>query len=346
MKNTIKLAAIHSNDAALWKEADPYNKEFDPAAPQKCVEHHIERTLGFLHEAGKSNVDLVCTHEDFKGTGLYLRYLDYPELFKSLAEEIPGPTSDRLGEIAALYNMHIAANYCERDGGEIYNTTVLIGRSGEIIGKYRKVHLPPSENWVVTAGKEFTVFETDIGRIGFATCYDIIFTEQCRIMALNGADIIIHQTQGWGILNNKAGEALVRTRALENSVYLVVAKNLQRGDGGVSCIIDNCGDILAKAQDGVEGLVTAEFEPNLDAVYEDRFDSFFAGVDSVRARIALQREPSLYAALTEKTPPLLERYRGVELHTSPDKVQRIFRRLREYEEDIENNRPVKIKYHW
>lgn len=132
---------------------------------------------GFLYEAGESGADLVCTYEDFKGCGTYSSFLDNPQLFLSIAEEIPDPTSVRIGEIARQYNMHIAANYYEKEKDQIYNTTVLIGRDGKIIGKYRKVHLPASEIWRVTPGKEFSIFETDIGRIGLAVCYDIVFTE-------------------------------------------------------------------------------------------------------------------------------------------------------------------------
>lgn len=164
-------------------------------------------------------------------------------------------------------------------------------------------------------------------------------------MALNGADIILHQTQGWGIACNVMGEALVRTRAAENSVYMVVAKNIQHGDGGKSCIINNYGNILIEAPGDEEKVITAEFEPNFDMVHEDHFNSLFSGVDSVRARLALERLPSLYTVITSERAPLLERYKGVELKTTPDKVPGVFKVWKEYLNAVRNHRQVKTKYH-
>jgi predicted amidohydrolase len=87
--------------------------------------------------------------------------------------------------------MHTAANYYEKDGAKVYNTTVLTGRGGEIAGKYRKIHMPAHERWLAEPGSKCPVFETDIGRLGISVCYDIVFPEHARILALNGADILL-----------------------------------------------------------------------------------------------------------------------------------------------------------
>jgi predicted amidohydrolase len=347
MKNVIKLAAIHSGYLKLPEAAHPSMEKFNTTAVLKYIRDNIESNLHFLQEAGQNGADLVCTHEDFMGTGIYMMHLDRPELFASFAEEIPGPTSREIGEIAKRCHMHVAVNYFEKCGGEIYNTSVLIGRNGEVTGKYRKVHLPPSEKWRLKGGNEFPVFETDIGRIGFATCYDVIFPEHCRAVALNGADIIIHQTAGWGIgdYGNK-GEELVKIRAVENSVYMLVAKNAEPDGNGKSCIIDNYGNILAEASGAAEKVVLAEFEPDYDKNMETYFNSLFSGIDSFKARIALEREPSLYSILTDKRPPLLGQYEGVELQTETDKVDAIFKKWKAYWADIEAEKPVTVKYHW
>ena len=346
MNKKIKIAVVHSNDAILYNEANPYHRDYDSEAPRRCVDNNINKMLSFLNEAGSKKADLVCMHEDIKGSGMYLRYLDYPDLFLSLAEEIPGPTSCKIGEIARKYNMYVAANYYEKDGNDIYNTSVLIGRDGEIVGKYRKVHPADCERWRVTGGKDFPVFETDIGKIGFAICYDMIFPETCRAVAVNGADIIIHQTQGWGIVCFALGEALVRTRAAENSVYLVVAKNIQKGDGGRSCIIDNYGNIMAETQEDEEQLLLAEFEPNFDLEDEGHFDNFFAGITGTRARVGLARKPSLYRVLTNENPPLNERYRELKLISTSEEAKNVFEQWKEYRDAINNNKPVKTRYHW
>lgn len=343
MKSIVKLAAIHSRYLDLPGEAKPYSTIFDVAAPKKYIESNIEKIIAFLHQAGKSKVDLVCTTEDFGNMGTYGRDLEHPDIFTSLAEEIPGPISQKIGEIAKQYSMYIATNYIEKVGNKLYNTSVLIGRNGELTGKYRKVHPADGERWVVSGGEEFPVFETDIGKIGFAICYDIVFPEHSRAIAMNGADIIIHQTQGWGICGKSesiTGEAFMRTRAAENSVYLIVAKNLQTGDGGKSCIIDNNGSILAESSVEDEGVVIAEFMPDYDMLDEYNYDNFYAGVPSTRARQLLARRPSLYTPVTNEKPPVLERYRDMELHTTHVQAKAILNKWEKL------NSKEKTKFHW
>ena len=346
MKNKVKLAAIHMKYPALPETADVLNRNFDPGAPQKFVEGNMIKTLDYLHEAGKRQADLVCTFEGFKGIGYYLNNPYGPEILLSLCEEIPGPTSQRMGEIAKKYNMYVVPNYYEKEGDKLYNTSVLIGRDGRIVGKYRKIHLSPLEKLRISSGNEFSVFPTDIGRIGFAICYDLLFPEHCRAVALSGADIILHQTTGWGIDRYDSGEALVRIRAAENAVYMVVAKDIRHISGSKSCILNNYGDILAQEPGKVERVVSAEFAPDYDKV-TDHFEAFFSGLGSIRARLAMERTPSLYSILTRENPPLLDEYKGMELASdSPDKIKELYKQWKEYLEDSKNNRPVKLKYNW
>lgn len=349
MKNEVKIAAVNSESNKLPDEANPYSRNFDPDASGKYIGSNLDKMLAYLHEAGKNGVDLVCTYEDFKDLGCYLRHPNYSRIFMSQADEIPGPACEKIGDVARRYEMHVAANLYEKEGDKIYNTTVLFGRNGEIIGKYRKIHLPACEKWLITRGHEFNVFETDIGKIGFAVCYDIVFAEHSRAVALSGADIILHPTGGMGISgvsSSYIGEALPRVRAAENAVYLVVAKNTQFGGQGRSCIIDNNGEIIAELPGRKEGIVTAEFRPDFDIVREDLFDTFFSGVSSIRARQTIEREPSLYSIITDRNPPLLGRYRDVKLSLEPDEIKEISRQWKEYvQADIEN-RPVNLKYHW
>ena len=345
MENSIKLSAIHSIYPQLPDTCKLSNAEFDPDAPVKFAETNVSKILDLMHEAGRNKVDLVCTNEDIKGQGHFLINLDNPQIFTSMAEEIPGPTSRKIGEAAGQYGMYIAANYYEKDGNKIYNTSVLFGRKGEIIGKYRKIHLPVIEKWMVAPGSEMPVYETDIGKIGFAICYDMRFPEHCRAVALNGADIIIHQTQGWGIERYDTGEALLRVRAAENSVYLVVAKDIRNFEGPKSCIIDNSGRIIAEDGSFIEKIVTAEFIPDFDLTSK-QFSSFFAGVESVKVRAALERVPSAYTVISMERNPLLEQHNDMELSTSQDKIRQTYEQWKEYEDDIENNRPPKLNYHW
>jgi len=226
-----------------------------------------------------------------------------------LIEEIPGPSSEILSKLSKQYNMYTATNYRERDGDKCYNTTVLIGRDGKIIGKYRKIHMPASEHWHTTTGSDYPVFDTDIGRIGFSICHDIAFPEHCRIMAINGADIILHSTGGWGFVHSDGalGLAQLQVRAAENCVYLANAYSFNAlRPGSSSCIISNRGDLLAENQSQtVDGLAIADITTDYDLLDENVMWNFFAGTPSERMRIMHERMPDTYSALSEQAPPLV-----------------------------------------
>ena len=172
-----------------------------------------------------------------------------------IAEPVPGPSTEQFAAVAKAADMYIVLPIHERDGHVVYNTAVLLGRNGEIVGKYRKVHLPPQEVEAgVTPGDQFPVFETDLGRVGLEICYDHFFPEMIRHLARNGAQIVClpiwggHETEGmW--------RATMRTRAVDNGVYLIAATYCR--DGGL--IVHPDGRVLADAK-GTEGVYTAEVE--------------------------------------------------------------------------------------
>lgn len=349
MKEPIKLAAIHSKEPGLPAGAHPEDGVYDLDLLRSHRQVSIDKMCGLLDEAGRQGVDLVCTHECFEGSGVGAIDYERPDLYASLTETIPGPISESLSAIARRHAMNIVANYHEREDGKLYNTSVLLDRQGGIAGKYRKIHLPAREKWSVTAGRSFTVIQADIGKIGFATCYDLCFAEHCRAMALNGAEIIVHQTMGWGLTVNRIGEALLRTRAADNCVYLVVAKNIQgvNAEYGKSCIIDNAGDILAEAGGETERIVTASFVPDFDRLDPDGYNTLYSGEASTRLRYLLEREPQLYEILADPNPPVLRPYSGAELDTAtPEKIAGVYARWRRYEVDVAAGKPVERHYHW
>lgn len=351
MKQQIRLSAVSSLLNDLPEEASPYCDKFDRHAARAYVDGNVGKMAKFLHEAGRMGSDLVCTYEDFHGIGTYLRHTEDRSIFVSLCESIPGPTSEAFGKIAKQYKMMIAANYYERDREAIYNTTVLIDQQGQLIGKYRKVHLPASEKWLVTAGTQIPVFETDIGNIGIATCFDITFTEHCRCLALNGANIILYPTAGKGVncvSSPELGDALLRVRAAENGCYLVAAKNIRHGRLGKTCIVSNAGEFIGEWLDTNEGIASAVIEPDCDIVREDMFDTLLSGVASVKARHFLEREPALYTRITDGHPPVAEAYRqrNYRLRLEPEYVAEASKQWGEYQEAVIGKKPNPLKYHW
>jgi len=341
VKNKIKISVIHTGNP----DPPTVKQESDFEAALTYVNNNINRTLAYIEQAGKVGSDIVCTHEDFPNASGYGRDRKNPNLFGELVKATQENLRNRLKALAKQYSMLIASNCMEIEDGNIYNTSTIYSRDGEPIGKYKKVHLADSENWSVTPGTEFNVIKTDIGNIGFSICYDMIFPETCRILALNGADIIIHQTQGWGTGSKASpivGESYMRVRAAENSVYVIVAKNIQgdASDGGRSVIVDNYGDLLAESEVRAESLLTYELEPDYHLLAPYQFNNFFAGVPGCKGRQLLARKPARYDTLTDPTPAVKEIFKDYRLHHKPEDA---LERMQTWDAMPEEE---KRKYYW
>jgi predicted amidohydrolase len=154
-----------------------------------------------------------------------------------VAEPVPGPTTDQLGELARAKHCYVAAGLYERERGASYNTAVLIDREGKVVGRYRKVYLPRGEMVQLTPGNEFPVFTTDFGTIGMMICYDVYYPEPARQLAARGAEIILLPI--WG-----GDRTLGAARAIENQVFLVSS-----GYDYPTYIMDNNGNRIAEAHE-------------------------------------------------------------------------------------------------
>ncbi len=146
----------------------------------------LESALEWVDRASKDRPDIICLPETFTGLGCP------QEEWVATAEPVPGPTSEALAEKAKAYNCYMVCPMIEKAGDRIYNSAVLIGRKGEIVGSYHKVHPTIGEiEQGVTPGTETPVFETDFGRVGFAICYDLNFHDVAQGLKSGGAEIIL-----------------------------------------------------------------------------------------------------------------------------------------------------------
>jgi predicted amidohydrolase len=179
--------------------------------------------------AAAEHPDLVCLPEGITviGTGK-----DYCEV----AEPVPGPTTAALGETARRHRCYLVAGLYERVGTVVYNTSVLIDREGQLVGSYRKTHLPNEEfTQGITPGDAYPVFATDFGTVGMMICWDVQFPEPARALAAKGAEIIFLPI--WG-----GSEVLARARAIENHVTLVSSSYDMK-----TMVVNPRGDILCEA---------------------------------------------------------------------------------------------------
>ena len=173
----------------------------------------------------------------------------------SLAEPVPdGPTTRAWAALAAELGIHLVAGIAEKAGGTLYNAAVIVGPEG-YIGTYRKAHLRDRENLFFARGDlGFPVFDTALGKVGVAICYDGWFPETIRQLALGGAEIVCIPTNWVPMPDQPAGEAamantLHRAAAHSNGLFIACADRVgtERGQPfeGQSLIIGPKGWPLA-----------------------------------------------------------------------------------------------------
>jgi predicted amidohydrolase len=181
------------------------------------------------------------------------------------AEPLDGPTVSRLSDAARAAGAWVlAGSIIEQAGAQLFNTSVLLDRSGEIAATYRKIHLfgyGSQERALLARGEEVTVADTELGRIGLATCYDLRFPELFRAMADRGAEIF-GVVSAWPYPRVEAWTVFNRARAAENQAWLI-SSNCAGGTPaccGRSMVVDPWGTAVAAAGDRPATL-TAEIDP-------------------------------------------------------------------------------------
>ena len=340
----MRIAVNHVKYNEAPADINPRSESFSEVKALEYVRSNLEKNYSMLKKAGEQGADLAVTNEDFGDIGRFPKNKTFPELFPGIVKKLESEISETVRSIAKQYKMNIAYNEYQTENGKIYNASVFVDRSGSPIGRQNKVHLAMNERFKSAYGDLPVIIKTDLGVVGFCICYDLLFPEYCRSLGLLGADIIIHQSQGWGFGGapaRQAGEAIVRTRAFENSAYLIVAKNIQN-EGGMSCILDNFGDILATAPGLAEQVLIADITPEFKM--NDKYDlgNYFAGVESSRVRKLLGRRPETYGILTDPNPPALGDFPGARLCTEDELAARSGALA-----DLDKNNPAeRRKYHW
>ncbi|MDH5447510.1 MAG: carbon-nitrogen hydrolase family protein [Candidatus Bathyarchaeota archaeon] len=214
-------------------------------------QHNINKIAKYAKQAKKQKADIIIFPE-MSLTGYTTRDLTY-----ELAEEIPGPSTKKIGKIAKKENLYIIYGMPERsEKGKaiLYNTAALTGPEG-YVGKYRKMHLPThsvfEEKRYFRLGYQTPVFETNIGKLGIIICYDIFFPEITRALRLQGAKIIICISASPAV-RKKFFETLTTARAIENTCFLAYVNLVGIENGlqfwGGSRLISPSGTIITQSR--------------------------------------------------------------------------------------------------
>ena len=216
-----------------------------------AVAANIARASELVREAAEAGSRLIVLPE-LASTG----YMFESEAeARSLSEPVPdGATTRAWAALAAELGVHLVAGIAERAGEALYNAAVIVGPEGHI-GTYRKAHLWHQENVFFSKGDlGFPVFDTALGKIGIAICYDGWFPETFRQLALGGAEIVCIPTNWVPMPDQPVGEAamantLHRAAAHSNGIFIACADRVgvERGQPfeGQSLIIGPKGWPLA-----------------------------------------------------------------------------------------------------
>lgn len=259
------------------------------------VKGNVERARGFVEQAAQAGARLVCLPEMFN-TGYFCHTSHCDIAYFDLAEDTDGHTMGVFRRVAAERRLYIALPFFEREReGLYYNSCYLIDDQGEIVGRYRKTHIPWShtgwEKFYIRPGYDWPVWKTPYGSIGVLICYDRDFPEAARTLALNGADLIL--------IPNGASEKLtemwkriVSVRAYENQLFVLGACLTGKVDEEHHAA---CGhSLLAEPGGGIVGMLGREeaalvVEIDCRQLHRARTERF----------MCRDRRPEIYSKLTQ-----------------------------------------------
>jgi len=250
-------------------------------------EQNLQRAIEHVRSAASQGAQVICLPELFQTQ--YFCQREDAALF-DLAEPIPGPTTQKLGEVAKeLRIVLIASLFEKRAPGVYHNTAAIFETDGSLKGLYRKMHIPDDplyyEKFYFTPGDlGFRAFDTKPGKIGTLVCWDQWYPEGARLTALQGANILFYPTAiGWhpaekaefGVAQHDAWRTIQRAHAIANGVYVGVVNRVgfEHGDirgnratgaglefWGGSFLCDPFGRVIAEASHDKEEILIGEVD--------------------------------------------------------------------------------------
>ena len=334
MGKMVRLATTQYSYREVPPEAMPYGDVFSVDAARQYAKAQVDGNAALLAAAGEARADLAVAGEDITSLSYAMTYLDNPSLFRRLTEETAAYAHQVLAQVARDHHMHVAASFYEAEGERIYNSSVLFGRDGEVIGRYHKVHLPVYETWLVSPGDNFPAFETDIGVVGMIICYDDMWPESTIACALNGARIICHSSAA------SPAEYRVRTRAMDAQVFYITSTHF-----GSRIAAPNSA-VLADAGEG-DKVVTADVDvENASLAPENYWEYLYSGIRDHRERHLKLRRPEVYGVLLSGSPPALGAYPEGGVANTPEAIRVVYEKQKaEYRRGLRGE-PAHYQWKW
>ncbi len=247
---------------------------------------NLKNQLALFERAAKGGAKILCTQEMFT-TQYFCQCEDHR--FFSLAESIPGPSTDAMCKLAKKHGVVIIASLFEKRASGLYhNTAAVIDADGSLMGIYRKMHIPDDplyyEKFYFTPGDlGFCTWNTRYAKVGVLICWDQWYPEAARLTAMSGAEILFYPTAiGWhpsekkeyGTAQHDSWETIQRSHAIANGCYVCAPNRIGREhildakgkpvspDGiefwGQSFVAAPNGQVVARASVGKQEILTAD----------------------------------------------------------------------------------------
>jgi len=259
-------------------------------------ERNIEKAIRFTKIAIEKGAQIICFQELFT-THWFPREMN--KRFFSLAEKADGLTIDTMRRLAKEYGVALICPIFEIEENSFYNSAVVIDADGEILGSYRKIHVPQiplwEERYYFSSGNHgFPVFETKFAPIGIQICWDNFFPEGSRILALKGAKILFSPTAA-AFAPQRRWETVISSNAIANGVYIFrvnrVGSEEKQDFYGRSFCISPEGELLDKPTGMKDSIALIEVD--------------LKNIDKTRKEwpFLRDRRPEVYREITENIEP-------------------------------------------
>ena len=240
------------------------------------MEENISKAKILIKQAAKKGANIILLQELFQTPYFCIQYDE--EIFKLAQTFENNKILDQMSKIAKDLNVVLPISFFEKDNNAYFNSIAVINADGNILGKYRKSHIPDGpgylEKYYFNPGNTgFKVWETKFGKIGIGICWDQWFPEAARIMALKGAEILFYPTAIGDELMSKydsssAWQRVMQGHAAANIVPVVASnrigsetvKDQTNGFYGKSFICDRTGNIISEASKDKEEIIIAEID--------------------------------------------------------------------------------------
>lgn len=231
----------------------------------------FQQGLNAIKDAANAGADLVIFPE-LSFTPFYPRVpaAEREEDVETLAETIPGPTTESVAEMANEFGVVVVFNMLERDGNETYDSSPVIDSDGTLLGCTRMMHVPQYENFheqdYYTPGNTGApVYDTDVGRLGVAICYDRHYPEYLRALALQGAELVaVPQAGTVGEWTENVYESELQIASFQHGFFGAMANRVGQEEemlfAGNSLVTDPSGRIVAQAPSGNSILLMASID--------------------------------------------------------------------------------------